>query len=268
MPSRSSIRSGLRRLNLQAYYSAINVRWFDGRLPADVLVVWKTQKQLEKLKGRHHVWGFAGFTKQFKQRIVLNIDAHVREPKQLLNTFVHESIHLLMPFGDELNRKPKRFRYDKTLKTTLTGHGEQFGAECRRINAVLGYKLMTDGDCSHGIAGRKWAYDNVTEKCGDVDYVDECGIDTAIHCEFRGTKREMRKHKKEHEKGHSAWCEKFASKWDSEKLEFIDGSNDEYEKFKDSVWVTVASKLSSNFRGITEEVVRLWKEHRATMSVD
>lgn len=26
MPSRSSIRSGLRRLNLQAYYSAINIR--------------------------------------------------------------------------------------------------------------------------------------------------------------------------------------------------------------------------------------------------
>jgi len=55
----------------------------------------------------HHVWGFAGFTKQFKRRIVLNIDARVREPKQLLNTFVHESIHMLMPLGDELNRKPK-----------------------------------------------------------------------------------------------------------------------------------------------------------------
>jgi hypothetical protein len=108
----------------------------------------------------------------------------------------------------------------------------------------------------------------VTEKCGEVDYVDECGIDTAIRCEFRGTKREMRKHKKQHEKWHRAWSEKFDSKWDSENLEFIDGPNDEYEKFKDSVWVTVASKLSPNFRGITEEVVRLWKEHRATGSVD
>ena len=128
----------------------------------------------------HHVWGFAGFTKQFKQRIVLNIDAHVREPKQLLNAFVHESIHMLMPLGDELNRKPKWAMFDKALTTTHTGHGEQFGAEYRRINPLLGYKLMTDRDCSYGIAGRKWAYDNVTVKCRDVDYVDECGMATAI----------------------------------------------------------------------------------------
>jgi hypothetical protein len=94
---------------------------------------------------------------------------------------------------------------------------------------------MTDEECSYGIAGRKWAYDNVTERCDDVDYVDECGIDTAIHYEFCGTKREMRKHKKEHETRHSAWCEKFDSKWDSKKHEFIDGLNDEYENFKDGV---------------------------------
>jgi len=206
----------------------------------------------------HHVWGFAGFTKQFKQRIVLNIDAHVREPKQLLNAFVHESIHMLMPLGDELNRKPKWAMFDKALTTTHTGHGEQFGAEYRRINPLLGYKLMTDRDCSYGIAGRKWAYDNVTVKCRDVDYVDECGMATAIRCEFEGTKREMRKHKKEHEKRHSAWSEKFAAKWDSEKLEFIDGLNDEYESFKDKV------RNASSLWVREKEVVRLWREQAFT----
>ena len=254
--ARPSIRSALRRLNLQAYYSAINVRWFDGRLPTDVLIRWKTQKQLEKVKGMHHVYGYAGITKDWKQQIVLNIDSHAQERGCLLKTFVHESIHLLMPFGDLLSRK------SSYADTTNTSHGEDFGAEARRINSLLGYKLMTDEECSYGIAGRKWAYDNVSEKCGDVDYVDECGIDTAIHCEFCGTKREMRKHKKEHETRHSAWCEKFDSKWDSNKSDFIDGLNDEYVNFKNRVWVTVASKLSPSFRAITGEVVRLWKEHR------
>lgn len=110
---------------------------------------------------------------------------------------------------------------------------------------------MTDKECGYGIAGRKWAYDNVVERCDGADYVGECGIDTAIHCEFRGTRREMRKHKKEHEKRHRGWSDKFDSKWNSEKLEFIDGLNDEYEKFKDRVWPTgrfeIGVKLSCDY---------------------
>jgi SprT-like family len=212
--------------------------------------VWKTQKQLEKVKGMHHVYGFAGFTKGWKQRIVLNIDAHVRESQQLLNTFVHESIHLLMPFGDSLHRK------SSYGETTNTQHGEEFGAEARRINALLGYKLMSDEDCSHGIGGRKWAYDNVTKKCDECDYVDECGIDTAVYCQFEGTKRQLRKHKKEHTTRHEAWSKKFGGEWSDEELDFVGGLNDEYERFKDKV-------RNANPHWVRdEEVVRLWRAHR------
>lgn len=248
------LRRALRKLDLKAYYDAINARWFDGRLPQDVVVAWRTQKQLEKKKGMHHVYGFAGFTKGWKQCIVLNIDAHVKEPKQLLNTMVHEAIHILMPFGDELKRTPQWFKYDKTLTTTLTAHGEGFGAEARRINNVVGFKLMSDKDCSHGIDGRKWAYDNVVEKCYGYDYVDECGIDMATKCDFKGTKREVRKHKKEHEALYEKWNEKYGDKWDGEKMEYIGALADAYDDFKDDLLVKHDYKIKD------EEIIRLWKE--------
>jgi hypothetical protein len=90
-------------------------------LPTDVLIRWKTQKQLEKVKGMHHVYGYAGITKDWKQKIVLNIDAHEQAPGRLLETFVHESIHLLMPFGDSLtaNRATRTRPTHPTAKTSV-----------------------------------------------------------------------------------------------------------------------------------------------------
>jgi SprT-like family len=260
-PDAKTIRRGLRRLDLQAYYAAVNERYFGGKLPKGVKVSWKSQKQLERMKGvqrRNHLYGFCGFDRKFNQKIVLNIDAHVSEPHELLRTMVHEAIHIRMPFGDELKRK------SSYADTTITHHGEMFGAECRRINELLGYKLMSDQECSYGIAGRKWAYDNVVIECDEYDYADECGIDTAVRCEVKGTKREVRKHQKEHRAKQDAWNEKYGDKWDEEKMDFIDGRAHAYDDFKHEF---IKSHPNDPIILDDDHIVRLWKARKITLEV-
>jgi SprT-like family len=248
-----TIRRGLRRLDLQAYYAAVNERYFGSKLPKNVKVSWKSQKQLERAKGVHHVYGYCGFDRKFNHKIVLNIDAHLSEPHQLLRTMIHEAIHTQMPFGDDLKRK------SSYADTTNTDHGEMFGAECRRINALLGYKLMSDQECSYGIAGRKWAYDNIVVECHEYDYVDECGIDTAVRCNFKGTRREVRRHQKGHRAEQDAWDEKYGDKWDEEKIKFIDGLAQAYDDFKHEF---IQSHPNDPIILDDDHIVRLWKARK------
>lgn len=213
-----TIRRGLRKLNLRAYYAAINQRYFGGKLDKDAVILWKTEKQIladrKMRKDESELMGYCGMTKGWKPRIVLNLDWMSEHPTDLLNTFIHECIHAKMPFGDTLNRK------SSYAEGTNTAHGEDFGTESRRINQQVGYKLMSDRECSYGMAGLKWANENVMHFCGEYWYVDERGIETAKDCDFEGTRKEMAKHKKEHAKQYDEWYEEFGE------------ANEKYGEFK------------------------------------
>lgn len=108
-------------INLKREYARVNRKWFDNKLPTDMIVKWSHHQY--ELLGGFHPHGYKKCEKHNCRRSYIMISSELKRYDAIaFQTLVHEMVHVKgMSIG---NRYMREF------------HGHQFHAEMHRLTAT------------------------------------------------------------------------------------------------------------------------------------
>lgn len=101
---------------LKELYKEFNERYFNNKLDNNVIVEWSNK--MTRIAGNCRTRKFKDGTKEV--RVALSIPYHKRFTNEIVDTLVHEMVHVRHPND---------------------GHGAKFLSECKRINESFGLNL-------------------------------------------------------------------------------------------------------------------------------
>ena len=116
----------MQEIDLQCMYIRLNKEMFEDKLPNNIRVVWSKKMTKTAAQCKYSVDYKSGVAVRTPIEIKISTHYHNRYPNELLETMVHEMIHVKYPYdghGKEFNREMDKLnkKFDIGVRVFATG---------------------------------------------------------------------------------------------------------------------------------------------------